>query len=216
MKTALLAVAAMAAAATLLINQTSAPAPENAPSDTGETDQSGGIDAMINDVIQPAASTDDANVGAFLSMIRVGEGTANSHGYFEKVGGTFFDDVSDHPANLGWRGYPLSDAQCRGAGRGPGCVSTAAGAYQFIKPTWNSLKNKLGLTDFSPASQDAAAIEIIRQNGALAAVQSGDITTAISKCAGTWASFAGAGYGQREVALQSMLDNYTSAGGVLA
>jgi muramidase (phage lysozyme) len=185
-------------------------------SGTTEQDESGGVMAMVNDVIQPTATSDEANVAAFLAMIRVGEGTANARGYYELCGGSFVTDLSDHPANMGWRGLPLSDAQCRGAGRGPGCVSTAAGAYQFIKPTWNGLRDKLGLPDFSPASQDAAAIEMIRQRGALSAVQSGDIVTAIKKCEKTWASFSGAGYGQHEVALNSMLINYTNAGGVLA
>lgn len=185
-------------------------------SDTGEADQTGGISGMYNDLTQPDVSAQDQNAQAFLWMIRVGEGTAHDQGYNEQVGGTYFSDMSDHPANLGWRGMPLSDAQCAGAGRGAGCVSTAAGAYQFIKPTWNSLKSKLGLSDFSPESQDAAALELIRQRGALDAVQAGDIKTAIQKCASIWASFAGAGYGQREVALQSMLDNYTNAGGTLA
>jgi lysozyme len=211
----------MAGAALLLLAMRATNSGSTASADTSgavtdETDQTGGISAMLNDVIQPDGSAADQNTSAFLWMIRVGEGTASDNGYNELCGGGFVDDLSDHPANLGWRGLPLSDTQCRGAGRGPGCVSTAAGAYQFIKPTWNSLKNNIGLPDFSPASQDAAAVEMIRQRGALDAVQAGDITTAIQKCASTWASFSGAGYGQNEVALQTMIDNYTAAGGALA
>lgn len=201
---------AAAAAAALLLNAHQTTTPE------GETDETGGIGAMLNDYTQPDANPNDANTAAFLTMIRIGEGTAGSRGYNELCGGTFTDDLSDHPANLGWRGLPLSAAQCAGAGRGPGCVSTAAGAYQFIKPTWNSLAAKLGLPDFSPASQDLAAVEIIRQRGALDAVQAGDLATAIAKCASTWASFNGAGYGQHEVAYQAMVDNFTNAGGTTA
>lgn len=183
-------------------------------SDGGESDQSGGLDGMINDFTEPDG-TMTPNVQAFLKMIRAGEGTAGGMGYQTKMGGDTFTDMSDHPANLGWRGTPLSDTVCAAAGRGAGCVSTAAGAYQFIKPTWNALAKKLGLPDFSPASQDAAAIELIRQRGALSYINAGDIQTAISKCATVWASFAGAGYGQREVALGGMMANYTNAGGVL-
>jgi lysozyme len=75
----------------------------------------------------------------------------------------------------------------QGRGLGSGCKSTAAGRYQIIKPTWLSLKSKLGLPDFSPASQDAAAIELIRQRGALADVQAGRIESAVNKCAKVWA-----------------------------
>jgi lysozyme len=104
----------------------------------------------------------------------------------------------------------------QGRGLGSGCKSTAAGRYQIIKPTWLSLKSKLGLPDFSPASQDAAAIELIRQRGALADVQAGRIESAVNKCAKVWASLPGAGYGQREVKLQNFISNYQAEGGALA
>lgn len=59
------------------------------------------------------------------------------------AGGTTFNDFSRHP-NI---------AEPRADGR----KSTAAGKYQFIKGTWERAANALGLTDFSPASQDKAA-----------------------------------------------------------
>src|SRR4051812_2380519 len=38
---------------------------------------------------------------------------------------------------------------------GPAGISHAAGAYQFQKGTWHQYAKKLGIKDFSPASQDA-------------------------------------------------------------
>lgn len=160
--------------------------------------------------------TKEQNLTAFLRALRYGEGTAGANGYRTKCGGSLFDDYSDHPANLGWRGLPLSDAMCKGAGLGSGCVSTAAGAYQFTKPTWNSLAKSLGLPDFSPESQDRAATELIRQKGALADVYAGRAEVAAGKVRKIWASLPGAGYGQHEVAMGTFLNNYRNEGGVLA
>ena len=156
------------------------------------------------------------NVSAFLDALTVGEGTRGPDGYRTLVGGGTFSDFSDHPANLGWRGLPLSDAQCRGAGYGPGCVSTAAGRYQFTRPTWARLAAKLRLPDFSPGSQDAAAVELLRENGALGDIERGDIASAVAKVRRVWASLPGSGYGQREESLSAFLGNYSSAGGALA
>lgn len=156
-----------------------------------------------------------ANMVAFLAAIRYGEGTARPDGYSVLFGGKTFSSFADHPALLGWAGGKLSDAICKGAGKPSGCVSTAAGAYQIIKPTWLGLKSKLGLTDFSPESQDAAAIELIRVRGALADVQAGRIADAVRKCAKEWASLPSAGYGQREVTLNNFINNFEKHGGVI-
>jgi muramidase (phage lysozyme) len=62
-------------------------------------------------------------------------------------GGGQFDDYSDHP-----RQYVMIQS-----GPNKGKYSSAAGKYQFLGSTWDDQAEKLGLTDFSPASQDAAA-----------------------------------------------------------
>jgi lysozyme len=123
----------------------------------------------------------------------------------------------DHPAVLGhWRGERLPDAMCANAGMGPGCVSTAAGAYQIIRPTWNRLKAKLGLPDFSPTSQDQAATRLIQDRGALQDVYAGRVLQAISKCRNEWASLPGnyAKQGQRSAA--TLLAWYQNNGGAVA
>jgi lysozyme len=143
------------------------------------------------------------NVGAFLWVVRVSEGTADSDGYSRLVGGGQFDSFDDHPRVLVY--LPKL-----------GINSSAAGAYQILRRTWDGVAGKLGLRDFSPASQDAAAIELIRQRGAWADVKAGRFAAAVDKCKKEWASLPGAGYGQRENSLTYLQSAYLKAGGSLA
>lgn len=145
----------------------------------------------------------DPNVYAFLGMLRVSEGTAGPNGYRTLVGGTLFDSFADHPRVL----IALPNL---------GIKSSAAGAYQILRATWDGVRGKLGLRDFSPVSQDAAAIELIRQRGALGDVRAGRFAVAVEKCKKEWASLPGAGYGQRENKLTMLQAAYLNAGGVLA
>lgn len=159
------------------------------------------------------------NERAFLEMLAYSEGTTRDpepynvcFGYKHRI-----FDLRDHPAVTGeWRGEKLSDKHCIGAGLKPGCVSTAAGKYQIIRPTWLSLKKQLNLPDFSPASQDAAALALISQAGALTDVQKGNLSSAISKCRRLWASLPGAGYSQHENSLKSLVSSFLEAGGTLS
>ncbi|MBB1073645.1 glycoside hydrolase family 104 protein [Rhodoferax sp. 4810] len=163
--------------------------------------------------------TAGANIAAFLATLRQAEGTAAAvnpyavcYGYRHQI-----SNFADHPANTGeWKGERLPDAMCINAGFGPGCVSTAAGAYQIIRPTWNKVRAALGLGDFSATSQDAAAVELIRRRGALEDVKAGQIATAIDKCRNEWASLPGnyAKQGQRSQA--DLLVWYYTNGGVFA
>ena len=49
---------------------------------------------------------------------------------------------------------------------------------------------------FSPKSQDAVALQQIKERGALPMIDRGDIRQAIDRCGNIWASLPGAGYGQ--------------------
>ncbi|MDZ7939266.1 MAG: glycoside hydrolase family 104 protein [Rhodoferax sp.] len=160
-----------------------------------------------------------ANLGAFLEAIARAEGTAGQpdpyrvcYGYAHVV-----QSLADHPAITGeWKGGKLSDSMCKAAGFGPGCVSTAAGKYQFTKPTWQRLKSKLKLADFGPASQDAACLELLRECGAYELAARGDVKEAALAARRTWASLPGAGYNQPERSLAWLQNQFTAAGGVLA
>lgn len=69
--------------------------------------------------------------------------------------------------------------------------STAAGRYQIIWPTWNDLVAKYGFTDFTPESQDRAALMLIKQAGGLDYIDTGRIELAIARCREVWASLPG-------------------------
>lgn len=163
----------------------------------------------------PTASNDaDRNVSAFLFTIRASEhrypdNVLNDAAYHIFYGGKRFYDMSDHPAITGEVApVPLSDTVCAASGLEPGCVSTAAGAYQFIRPTWKRLKNKLNLQDFSPGSQDLAAVQLLDDIGALSMVQSGDIQGALKKASKVWASLPGSSAQQNPKTLQYALDRF--------
>jgi muramidase (phage lysozyme) len=89
-----------------------------------------------------------------------------------------------------------------------GLDSTASGRYQIRIVTWREVAAHLGLKDFSPASQDAAAIELLRRRHALDAIESGDIATAVRLCRQEWASLPGNEYGQGGKTLAALLDKY--------
>ncbi|CAO2653816.1 Nn.00g039220.m01.CDS01 [Neocucurbitaria sp. VM-36] len=125
---------------------------------------------------------------AFLDMLAWSEGTDNgrqktrNHGYDVIVGGELFTDYSDHPRKL----VTLN----------PKLKSTGAGRYQLLSRWWDAYRKQLGLKDFSPKSQDAVALQQIKERGALPMIDRGDIRQAIDRCSNIWASLPGAGYGQ--------------------
>jgi hypothetical protein len=49
--------------------------------------------------------------------------------------------------------------------KSPDYASSAAGAYQFLTPTWRGVSQQEGLKDFGPRSQDLGALRLIRQRG---------------------------------------------------
>lgn len=151
----------------------------------------------------------DENLNAFLAMIRTFEaGTAGDRSYSTLIGGGQFYDFSEHPFILN------PDMLAIQSGSLP--ASKAAGAYQFLPQTWSEARDALGLPDFSPASQDAAAIFLIRRRGALADVENGNFSTAIIKLGKEWASLPGSPYGQTSKTLAQAESLYASYGGTIA
>lgn len=160
----------------------------------------------------------ERNLQAFLAMIRRAEGTAGPNGYRTMFGGALFSGFDDHPR----RAVRFTD------GLGRRLWTTAAGAYQFMASsplpdgtwtkvnTWDRIAIELGLTDFTPESQDRAAVELIRERGALDDVRAGRFDAAVAKVRTVWASLPGAGYAQPERSLDELRMAYVNAGGTLA
>jgi muramidase (phage lysozyme) len=94
--------------------------------------------------------------------------------------------------------------------------TSAAGAYQFLWATWRRLQLKLKLRDFSPSNQDIAAMELISEAGAMPAVKSGDLFTALDLCAPTWASLPASTYKQPKRSVAFALAAFVESGGSLA
>lgn len=146
----------------------------------------GGGGGSYNGPIPPAGSMSAAGDipvegRALLDTIAQAEGGDYTIGY----GRRSFSDLSWHPYRKGQ--FPSGDGKT---------TTSAAGRYQFVRGTWDEVAGKLGLTDFSPASQDKAAWYKAQQkykiNGG------GDLLTALrdgsfqpSKLGNEWASFPG-------------------------
>lgn len=223
----LLAVAAVGVlAAGTAFARASAPSDE-APQDASPTP--GSVDDWtqklydeVDNMTQAPTYENDANRKAFLAMIAACEGTDNAGGYACLYGSTparpkTFASFADHPRIAS----PISASDAR--------WTTAAGRYQFmaVSPipgggstrvnTWDRLKAKLNLPDFSPASQDRAALELIAEAGALADVDAGRVLEAARKCRGIWASLPGANYaGQGMRSPSFVVAAYQLAGGATA
>lgn len=146
----------------------------------------------------------DPNTQAFLSMIRAAEGTSGADGYRTLFGGRLFDGYADHPR--------IKVTARSGSGT---ITSTAAGAYQILAGTWDGVKARLNLPDFSPASQDMAAVELVRRRGALGDVVAGRFGAAVKKCAAEWASLPGSPYGQPTISWNSAAALFASNGGTI-
>lgn len=158
---------------------------------------------LIKDKLKAQTMNDNphSNLKAFLAMIQYSEGTYGKNAYRTLYGGSLINDYGWHPNIAITRG---------------GITSTAAGAYQILYGTWTDVAASLGLKDFSPLSQDRAAIELIKRRGALEDVLAGRFDTAIDKCKKEWASFPGAGYGQGERSIEILAAVYQKAGGQMA
>jgi muramidase (phage lysozyme) len=147
----------------------------------------------------------DANVSAFIKAIAEAEGG----GYDFKYGAVKgkrndpwrFTDFSTHP------------------GAGFGGRLTAAGMYQITVDTWREHGGKMGLTDFSPKTQDLMAVEMLRSVGVIDKIKTGDVAGAMAPAAVKWAALPkGPGQGnhypaQPFVKYEDFLRNYHAFGG---
>ena len=76
-----------------------------------------------------------------------GRQKTRNHGYDVIVGGELFTD------------YPITSQTCHAK---PKLKSTGAGRYQLLS-VMDAYRKQLGLKDFSPKSQDAVALQQIKE-----------------------------------------------------
>lgn len=145
------------------------------------------------------------NVAAYLKAIAASEGG----GYDFKYGAVKgkkndpwrFTDTSTHP------------------GAGFGGRTTAAGMYQITVDTWRQFGGKMGLTDFTPNTQDLIAVDMLRTIGVIDKIKVGDVAGAMPKAALKWAALPeGPGLAnhyppQPYVEYSEFLASYRAAGG---
>lgn len=150
------------------------------------------------------------NVKAFLDMLAVSEGTVKygaKDGYDVLFGGETFDN--------GFVDHPRIKVTRRMGGKS--ITSTAAGRYQHLARTWDDIVKRYGFRGrFTPEAQDLAAIKLIQERRAYEDVKAGRFTVAVEKCRNIWASLPGAGYGQPEHKLETLVTAYQKAGGQLS
>ena len=144
---------------------------------------------------------------AFLDMLAWSEGTDNgrqktrNHGYDVIVGGELFTDYSDHPSQT-CHAKPKTQINRR---------RTLPASFPLV----GCLPQAAWPERLSPKSQDAVALQQIKERGALPMIDRGDIRQAIDRCSNIWASLPGAGYGQFEHKADSLIAKFKEAGGTV-
>ena len=145
-------------------------------------------EAQQQEVARLSELLGNPNVQQYQSMLKKAEGTAQYADPYRVAGGgsaTLPDLTKYH--RMPW-GFKTKSGETK--------KSTAAGAYQFTEATWNDAATALGLTDFSPRSQDLAALWLMSRSGSLDDVASGAFGPALQKDNKVWASLPGSPYDQ--------------------
>ena len=168
--------------------------------DIGNMASGDGDDKM--DASSGAVSIDDKNARALLNAIAEAEGTSRyaNQGYNTQYTGKQFSDLSQHPREI------LGDSSLR---------SDAAGRYQFLSTTWDSVMGGA----MTPDRQDKAALKLVA--GRNVNIKNGLSINEIYKLGGEWASIEGGpnmrkggGYGgQAKYSAEQFMGLYKKYGG---
>jgi muramidase (phage lysozyme) len=196
--------------------------------DTGDLEQNNDLSSwqtLLSSVDPMSYMTpNDRDVKAFLDMIRrCDAGTEGPDGYrriFKTSDGrpNYVSSWNDHP-RVAKRFWSKMANDWR--------WTSAAGGYQFmaVSPipgggstkvnTWDRLQAKLGLPDFSPASQDIAAKQLLLECGALAKLNAGDFEGAVASASSLWESLPGAKNKQPQHSMAECRTWFQQFGGTL-
>ncbi len=142
---------------------------------------------------------------ALHDAIAYAEGTRNyaKDGYNVMFSFKLFDSCQAHPN----RCQPFGN-RC----------STAAGRYQFLTTTWNSVKGARSLSSFEPENQERGAAYLISSTRRVVVPQDRPLTAtefsnAMSKLSWEWASLPPGRYGQPNRSMAQMRSTYCSYAG---
>lgn len=137
---------------------------------------------------EPVNKNIPAEGRALLKVIGQTESRNRYDVRYSGAGPRIFTDYGDHPRV----------AETITSGPDAGKTSSAAGYYQFIGPTWDAQAKKLGLKDFSPENQDAAAWDLAQitykqktGKDLLTTLKSGDTSDVLPALSGQWSSLPG-------------------------
>lgn len=120
------------------------------------------------------------NVRAMFKVIRSGESNLTPAAYSILCGGGQFSDFADHPRPV----LPRP------------CTRGASGAFQITIATWDWVRGIMRLPDFTPESQELAALGLMAYRGALPAVLAGNLPLAFERLRKEWTSLPGAAENQ--------------------
>ncbi|MBS2018410.1 MAG: glycoside hydrolase family 104 protein [Deltaproteobacteria bacterium] len=196
-----LLLAALAASA-LLVTTGCSQATEETPSD-GEGEVVGeASDELGGDSCAPslAAGAVPSKHKALLDTIAVTEGTRGrgKDGYNVTFAYRYFSSCVRHP-NMN---------VCSGR-----LCSTAAGRYQFLKRTWDSL----GYANFGPANQEKGAMKLVGRRGVTVptgrAMTATEFTNAMNRLSYEWASLPPGRYGQPSYSMSATRAKYCGFAG---
>ena len=103
------------------------------------------------------------------------------------------DSVSDPKKFTDYSSHPLDDPNYK--------QRTTSGRYQIRRQTYDMASHALGLTDFSPHTQDLMAMYLLDHRGALEPLLRGDLNAVLPEASWEWASLPkaqgkGSRYGQ--------------------
>lgn len=148
---------------------------------------------IIKQVSQPQRSVSHNNqppqIKAFLDTIALAEvGTIGAEGYNKIVfRGTFNANQGQHPFVEGGKKANKNCAYIKTARKR--VCSSASGRYQFLDVRYKELRQAGIIKDFTPPSQDIAAIYYLQKLGAYDLIIAGNVEHAFCKVGGFWASF---------------------------
>ena len=145
-------------------------------------------DARLTQLVDQALDTPQAK--AFLDMIQAAEG-----GSFDRTfGNQQFTDFSKHPN----KSVAFTDKTGRQS------YSTAAGAYQILKSTWDDIAGRINANDFSERNQRRAALALAFQKpGMYQAIMQGDLNKIVNGANSIWTSLPNSAEGLKRHAVRS-------------